>query len=109
LALAIGQQTVGSHRRPRRLGRLRCLGRSNTRTLIGVWVRLLAVDLSVRCAGVRQPARVASRTALAPRPTPVEHWHAENYARWLRVAPRQHVVRADCLQQSLALHQWLRA
>jgi hypothetical protein len=39
----------------------------------------------------------------------VEHWHAENYARWLRVGAHQHVVRAECLHQSLAGHQWLRA
>lgn len=50
---------------------------------------------------------MASRTT--PRVASVDHWHAENYARWLHLAARHHVVRAECLHQSLALHQWLRA
>ena len=109
MALAIRQRTAAPFHWPRRLARLRRLGRGNTRMLLSAWVRLLAVDLSVRCVGVRRTARMAPRTPLGARSAPVEHWHAQNYARWLRVAARHHLVRAECLHQSLALHQWLRA
>ena len=89
--------------RPRRL-RLAELG-----LLTSAWVQLLAVELGVRCLGVRRTASLARDVApSAPAPTTAQ-WQAENYARWLGVAARHHVVRAECLHQSLALHQWLRA
>jgi hypothetical protein len=90
-----------------RLARLRRLRVSELGLLAGAWLQLLAVDLGVRCLGVRRTANLAKQVAPRAARATTEHWQAENYARWLEVAARHHVVRAECLHQSLALHQWL--
>jgi transglutaminase superfamily protein len=65
------------------------------------------VDFQLRALGVQRTARMVplpSTTQASPR----QLQRAETYAYWLRRAARHHVVRAQCLHQSLALHAWLR-
>src|SRR5213079_493783 len=101
---------------PRRVGpgrSLRFLRRCSRLTpgqwwlLVSAWCRLLLVDVQLRAVGVQRTARMvpAPITLMA---SPRQLQRAENYAYWLRCAARHHVVRAQCLHQSLALHAWLR-
>ncbi|GAC1315200.1 MAG: hypothetical protein NVSMB2_06160 [Chloroflexota bacterium] len=72
---------------------------------------LTFVDLSQRVVGFE---RLMSRMPF-PSDTTVRHTEqthrqlerAQGYARWVDVASRHHVVRAQCLHRSLALALWL--
>src|SRR5215207_6254312 len=71
------------------------------------WFMLGMVDLRLRAFGFRRTANQA--ITLGHRPSrPEDVRRAYEYARWLRIAARHHLVRARCLHQALALHHWLR-
>jgi hypothetical protein len=78
--------------------------------LLQAWFRLLLVDFGVKLLGVPRTARlIPSATNTTGGAAPEDQVRrAQTYARWLRRAARHHVIRAECLHQSLALHGWLR-
>jgi hypothetical protein len=96
--------------------RLTALSSVDYRLLVRAYLRLAFVDLGLRLVGFRRlVAWIERRSAGVSRSTsgvaglePALVQQLRQYVRWLDVASRYHVVRARCLHQSLALHQWLR-
>jgi hypothetical protein len=83
------------------------LATGNCLSLAHAWFMLAIVDVRLRAFGFRRTAHRA--VSLGHRPgRPEDVQRAYEYARWLRIAARHHLVRARCLHQALALHHWLR-
>jgi hypothetical protein len=93
-----------------RVRRYLALPQADRRLFIRAFIGLVLVDLKLRTSGSQRlisPAELAEQRP--PRQSSTEFLQqAECYARWLEIAARHHVVRAQCLHRSLVLHRWLR-
>jgi len=76
--------------------------------LARAYVDLGRCALALRMHGFRQV--IARTAAVAPRAAVGEEdvRRARLYGRWIGTAARFHVLRPQCLHQSLVLHSWLR-
>lgn len=95
-------------RGPRRVRRFLALPAADQRRLAWAWLTLAAIDARLRALGFRRLVRHIERSRDFHAVTAAEIARARRAARWLDLASRHHVVGAQCLHRSLALHAALR-
>lgn len=92
----------------RNVDRVRRLSRGERRALLDAYVALLVVAIELRWFGYRRLIRRIENVSVRGRDAPLEPDAAEAFAKWLAVASRHHLIRAQCLHRSLALHRRVR-
>lgn len=93
----------------RRFAKFVALSNTDRRMVVQAFLALGAVDLGLRTRGFQalvEQAQTAGESATRA-VLPNDLTRAHQYARWLDVASRFHIVSAHCLHRSLALHRWL--
>jgi hypothetical protein len=76
--------------------------------LTRAWLALATTEIRMRMLGFKRISEMSPASKrVAVNTNDVQR--AERYAQALEIASRHHIVRAQCLHRSLALHNWLRA
>ncbi len=90
------------------LKRLLELDQAERRIVARAFVALGWTSFGLRLRGFRRLFAAIEQIEASLVPSSEDLRRARNYARWIEVASRHHLVRANCLERSLVLHRWLR-
>src|SRR5207248_2759718 len=93
----------------RPLRRLVGLSPAERLLLMRAFAALTATDVALHTSSFQRLIERARSTGASRRhpAMPAEFERAADYAHWLEVASRYHLVRARCLHRSITLHSWL--